>query len=389
MRAKKLLTVSLSVAMIMTPMSVGATTQSANQVEITDAASANTAITLNVSSDTLAVSKNQYKVVLPTNKALDFVLDPQGLLALDTINGGKGSLAELEADAGLVRPASTSINAAIQNKSSMPITVSVDFVSNMGSGIVAVASANDVEKDTKANILLGVAPSKVDTMNEAYEPTAKSIQIGNGANKKLEFYLAGGNWDVSKNGTSYTAEYADGGSGTAFTLTGLVNRRADWASVTGKPNVTATFKFDKASDTEPAYDSKTGAFALVSSNTIDAQSMATLGTSKKGVVKILNGEGLKNEEGDYPAEKLLYVQKSTAIDTSVIATKATLTAADATYDGAKVNEMTPAQYDWNPKTGKLDVKSEIVTALHGEKAHLAFFIVFQDGSVLQTKDVAF
>ncbi len=408
MRTKKLLSLTLSAAMIMAPMTtVGATTQSANQTEITDSTSAGSvATTVTASGNTLAVSKNQYKVVLPTNKALDFVLDPQGLLALDSATAGTSkTLDELAAEAGLIRPASTSINAAIQNKSSMPIIVSVDAYidsSSLGSGSntinVVTTSQNDVQADDNPNMLIAAVPSKADTLTSKYAPSRKGIVLkaaGSTNNPNMEFYLDSADWEVSGNSTtSYTANYVKGGSGTSFVLNGFVNTKAEWADVTTKPSVKAAFTFDAAPSVVPDMDTNVGAYALVSENSTtsgrDYAVMAALNATKSGKVQIVNGDGIRKSDGAYGVN-LYCVQSSSTIDTSVAPTVASLTATNATYDGLPVKTMNTANYTWNNKTGILQFNTNVVNSLKADKQHLVVFFVLNDGSgvVLKSNEVVF
>lgn len=409
MRKKKLLSLALSAAMVMAPMTVGATPV-ADPLATTEgnAASANTNISYSVSGDVQAVSKNQYKVVLPTSQALKFVLDPQGLLNLKNGTADKASLESLAAEAGLIRPASTSINAHIQNKSSMPIVVSVDMYMdsskvNQGTGSAVVAvSRNDVGKDTNANMLIAAVPSKTDTFTGAYNPVKEGIVLkaesvgfgsaGMGGNHTnvMSFYLDKGNWDVSKNGT---VNYANGGSGTSIAIGGFVNKKADWTKVTKIPYLEATFWFDDASSTDPVYDEGVGAYGLLSANsstTRTTELLATLGANKEGLVKVLNGDGLKGTDGKFKVSGLYYVETSSKIDTSAgIPTAEQLKASGATYAGQTVRVMGPEKYTWNNTTGTLQLNTNIVNALKGLKDHLVFFFAFDDGTVLMSDDIGF
>ena len=118
--------------------------------------------------------------------------------------------------------------------------------------------------------------------------------------------------------------------------------------------------------------------------------LATLGANKEGLVKVLNGDGLKGTDGKFKVSGLYYVETSSKIDTSAgIPTAEQLKASGATYAGQTVRVMGPEKYTWNNTTGTLQLNTNIVNALKGLKDHLVFFFAFDDGTVLMSDDIGF
>jgi hypothetical protein len=210
---------------------------------------------------TVYVDTEIYSVVLPTSANLNFTLDPLGLLGIG--NGSSAALAGL--DGGKI--VSNGIAGAL-NKSSVDIELTVGFKITGNATVVAAAN---IEDDTANNVSISVRPSKTN-VDDSKLPTLLKLgdsvtgaTLAEGAAGAFEIDSTGYALNFLLEGAAYVVKNTEGvysyiydpdtspnGNGTAITIEGLVNSKADWTDyVDGTKSVglAAVFSFEKADPT--------------------------------------------------------------------------------------------------------------------------------------------
>lgn len=210
--------------------------------------------TVSGSGDVSYVDTKVYKVTIPTNNAMNLVVDPQGLTGLQ--EGKDVSGADLSGNAGLI---TTTAPVYTANLSSVPMKISVQMC--VSGNATAVTTETAVSTNTTTNILLYAVPSKVDTKgaeDAGYVPSTTGIVL-QGEKTTVNFVLDAADYVFHKEGEAVTYKLkTDGEShGTAINFEGKVNTRADWsdfAKGTKKITWEAIFSFQPAGANEEAAD---------------------------------------------------------------------------------------------------------------------------------------
>ena len=192
-----------------------------------------------------------YKVTLPTTTGLDFVLDPQGLSALDASTPAQPAVADKGKIVG-------GVGTTCMNKSSVPIKLTASFYVTDAAG-KASASATLVDEASKVTadgneVLLQIVPNgaTAPTATEAGDLktytgwsstdgdiTAVTATAASGASKVV-FALAPADYEFTGDkdaGYEYTPKAAGTGVTTetiaAFKIAGQVSKGGDWSKFTG------------------------------------------------------------------------------------------------------------------------------------------------------------
>lgn len=190
-----------------------------------------------------------YKVTLPTTTGLDFVLDPQGLSALDAdtpAQPGANDVGKIVGGAGTY----------CMNKSSVPIKLTASFYITDANGKAVSAAtlvddAADVTDDGN-DVLLQVTPNgaTAPTATEAADLStyttwsdADAVAVtasAASAADKMAFALGAADYEFTgdkTNGYTYTPKASGTGVTTetvaAFKITGKVSKDGDWSKFTG------------------------------------------------------------------------------------------------------------------------------------------------------------
>lgn len=249
-----------------------------------------------VSTGNMAVSGNgtteyinvndYYEVCLPTETALNFKLDPQGLLGLAP--GEFGTLESLSENAGKVVGTTSS---CIINESALPIkvTVSMAIVGKAATDVKVVSDVASVSADKLNNILVYAIPCKDSIAVSANYSSASqgfilkqaaaadSVTLTGANTDALTFVLDAAQYTASRNaaGDAVTYNKTGDGNGTGIMLGGLVNPSANWIDF-AKTTPTKTvgfrsiFAFGPVDGTETV-DSTKG-YGFVSAKTAGAAS---------------------------------------------------------------------------------------------------------------------
>jgi hypothetical protein len=222
----------------------------------------------------------RYSVVLPTNAALNFTLDPQGLLSIE--DGTTVDLADLTG--GTIVPAAG--DARVINNSAVDLKVSVELKGTGDATFVEFDTDDEttiaaVEDGTDENVLLYAVPAAVNIVNATTVYSAASNgYIIDSTGITLDFVLGKAQYEIENIGGTYTASAkADTGNGTALTLGGYVNTGADWSDYDGTASeigLTAVFSYAKATGNEGA--AIEGIPGLLASNTADYLTLAPAST---------------------------------------------------------------------------------------------------------------
>lgn len=208
--------------------------------------------TVSGSGDVSYVDTKVYKVTIPTNVAMDLVVDPQGLTGLQA--GKDVSGADLSGNAGLI---TTTAPVYTANLSSVPMKISVQMC--VSGNATAVTTEEAVSANTTTNILLYAVPSKVDTKGDTdtgYVASTTGIVMTE-TKATADFILDAADYVFHKEGDTVTYVLKTDGEkhGTALNFEGKVNTKADWAEFAkGTKKITweAIFSFKPAETSEKA-----------------------------------------------------------------------------------------------------------------------------------------
>ena len=208
--------------------------------------------TVSGSGDVSYVDTKVYKVTIPTNVAMDLVVDPQGLTGLQA--GKDVSGADLSGNAGLI---TTTAPVYTANLSSVPMKISVQMC--VSGNATAVTTEEAVSANTTTNILLYAVPSKVDTKgatDTGYVASTTGIVMTE-TKATADFILDAADYVFHKEGDTVTYVLKTDGEkhGTALNFEGKVNTKADWAEFAkGTKKITweAIFSFKPAETSEKA-----------------------------------------------------------------------------------------------------------------------------------------
>jgi hypothetical protein len=246
-RLKKLLASVLVIAMM---LSLGAISASAT--------------TVTGDGDVVGANLKKTLVELPTSANMNFILDPQGLVAAFKASDGD------PVDLSSITPSGTiemvsNVGAAFINKSSFPVQVEVSATLT---GNAVSTDAASVAGDTANNAALDIIVSadKVDDDNKteefaAHTTAVKAIEQLDTV-KTANFALLKSEYTVTQSGESPNFTYTSAlkedekGDGTKIQLAGLINEKADWTAFMGanpasKIGVSIAFKvFELAPDSE-------------------------------------------------------------------------------------------------------------------------------------------
>jgi hypothetical protein len=205
------------------------------------------------------------RVSLPTSAALDFTLDPQGLLGLALDGEGK-TLADLEEFAGAV----IFVDGApvVVNESAVPVALSVAL---QITGDATATAESAVDTGTANNIFIGAVASaeSVNDEDATREDFAGFLQMQlTGSALAPVFVLDNATYKVfSTTNDGYTYELVpDTGSGTQLKLVGACNPDADWSDFVDKPGTTpavaAVYTYADVGTQIGGLTSETGAFTI-------------------------------------------------------------------------------------------------------------------------------
>jgi uncharacterized protein YdeI (BOF family) len=184
-------------------------------------------------------------VELPTSANLDFVLDPQGLVAAFKEDGGSDGE---PVDLSKITPSGTiemvsNVGAAFINMSSFPVQVEVS--ATLTGQAISTTSAN-VTSNTANNAALDIIVSAgvVDDENKTDDFAAHSTpvvaieQLGSVA-QTANFALLKSEYTVTQSGTAPNYTYSsalktgEAGDGSKIQLDGTINHNANWSAYMG------------------------------------------------------------------------------------------------------------------------------------------------------------
>ena len=204
-------------------------------------------------------------VILPTDIALDFFLDPQGLLAAALDGSEDFLLSELEG--GTIIPRSREGEAMIINNSQLPVEVNVNLTGTIGVGGIFVEHTNDlvanvesVTLGTSNVVLLYVTPSTVNVVGSSFVASSTGFVLGTSA-VDIDFVFDQAEYLITLGGSAgdpiadrvlgaSTTLVANSGSGTALEIGGFVNPDATWGGFLGSGDVSLEAVFDVRNVTE-------------------------------------------------------------------------------------------------------------------------------------------
>lgn len=289
-----------------------------------------------------------FQVTLPTSVALDFDVDPYGLL--DLASGTAVDADGLPAT-GVIKSASGAA-AMIKNESSVPVTVDVQVNAVASGNATFVTGGSLVATGSSANLFLSLVPSSAKATVEAdgikgYTKSSHVIPVTT-TQTTTKFQLQKAKYEVVKGATNTFRLVSQAGNydSTVFTVGGIVNSKADWKDfVSGNSTVgmTAVFSFAKSPENEELDDTLTDVYALVSGSatnftddTSAANSNEYTWTSGDLTVTIPAG-----------AKKLAWIEiDGAAVDRNLLV---------SSYDGGTTLTIPAAVFNGTWETGKLQI----------------------------------
>lgn len=232
----------------------------------------------------------KYVVTLPTSGALDFIVDPYGLL--DIASGSSVSIDRL-ANSGVIKSASGAA-AVIKNESSEAVTVSLKLSATGTNSVVLKNTGSEVATGDAVNMFLAIIPSatKAATATE-YKPASYAVPVtaSGSATADVAFKLDKAEYEVVNNGGSFAMQIVSGTSNydaTTFKIGGVANPKADWSdfmsSGSSDLGISVVFEYKKAEDTD-VIDASKGIYGLVSGSAANI-------TNDMGASDAISGTGM-------------------------------------------------------------------------------------------------
>ena len=233
---KRILTVIMSLAML---FSMVIPALAAPDIEIDDI---DTTVPITGEGDVTFITVDDVvKIIIPTDAALDFSLDPLGLSALE--EGGEGmSLEDLKAGPKAGAVTFNKYTPVVINESTDPVLVDFDIEITGGAvaPVATAALANPAVQTAARNLFIGMTVSKdsvtdLDADEDSFVGT-KQLAL-TAASQKVQFvldeaeylvYLKGGNYVYEKNPDNE-------GYGTQLLFEGACNPYGDWSNFIAKP----------------------------------------------------------------------------------------------------------------------------------------------------------
>lgn len=292
-----------------------------------------------------------FKVTLPTANALDFTVDPYGLL--DIASGSSVNIDEL-ANSGAIKSASGSA-AVIKNQSSVPVTVNLKMTAKSeGKTINFKTVGSEVATGDAVNMFLAIIPSSKKAVSAAdYTAAGYAIPVTTTASN-AKFKLDKAKYEVVNTNGSFAMKLVSDAANydsTVFKVGGLANPEADWSDfMEGKDSsvgLDVVFSYVQSEDAD-VVDTSAGVYGLVSGT-------ATL-TDDMGASAAISGAGLKacnDADVDYEV---------TAFS---ISKDYTITINDGrTIDAIKIAD-TATTFSANLTTGKIDNEKHTIVVPAG------------------------
>ncbi len=241
----------------------------------------------------------KFVVTLPTANALDFTVDPYGLLNL--ASGSAISIDDLTNTGAIVSASGAA--AVIKNESSVPVTVSLTMTAKQPTSNTVInfkTTGSEVVTGTAANMFLAIIPSseKADSAS-TYQAAGYAIPATTSpAGTDAKFKLNKAEYEVVNNNGSFSMQIVSGAANydaTTFKVGGLVNPGADWTDfMAGKGSsvgLEVVFSYAKSDDAD-VVDESAGVYGLVSGSAANI-------TDDMGATGAISGAGMKasNETG--------------------------------------------------------------------------------------------
>jgi hypothetical protein len=219
--------------------------------------------------ETVYIDTNIYSVMLPTNTAWDFILDPQGLVGAyrDDPTGWDTGKDPSVTEPFAGRIISRDYVPTAINNSSFDVSLSVTL--KLTGDAVAVTSESAVHSGTGNNVLLTIEPAAgaVSTRSAVFIGSGSSFAVSDEPGV-LKFVLAPADYVFNHVAGSDPPDFtytriANTGKGTQFRIGGQCNKNADWtdfADDTKGVGINAVFSFAPATAADKAMANVSGAY---------------------------------------------------------------------------------------------------------------------------------
>lgn len=184
------------------------------------------------------VDQTKYRVTLPTQGNLAFVMDPEGYYGYFTLpaNSEKttATAEETASFAGKIVAADSSKAATIKNESSVPVVITCKF--DIASTVTDVTYGSSVTDDDEKQIALGVIPCTLaeSTYTQVTDDTQFVTSTDSEAPTTMVVALDKADYVFASSGDEYTYELAttDNNFNPAyFQIGGTIAKTADWSEL--------------------------------------------------------------------------------------------------------------------------------------------------------------
>ena len=335
MRLKKFLAVTTATTMVL------GSTVSAIAGTTGDAIDDFTDTTIGGTGDIDAISTVKYDVTLPTDGALNFKVDPQGLANIE--NGSSASLSDISDNAGKITADGV---AYAYNQSSKDIKVSVALTATAtGVTLATDQDTYDAKDDADVTALLLAVPSSDDVTSisstaDDFSAAADGIVLSDTA-VTLEFILEKADYVITKDDTGAATfelkkdenDSTDSNAhGFGLQIVGHANPTADWTTNSPSLAVSAVYSLeDVAADVTSAdgfaYGLQSGSYTTAEAPT-DGNIIKRTYTkgSTSGVVINTGNQTVKNV--------ILNSVANNTSNTSLTSTHVTISASSLTINGS-------------------------------------------------------
>lgn len=257
-------------------MLLNATPVMANQIVTGPIATASGSSTITGSGTVTGADVSDiFQVTLPTSVALNFDVDPYGLLNLAS---GEAVSADNLPTTGTILSAS-GCAAMIKNESSVPVSVDITLQAVASGNATFVTGASLVVSEDDPNLFLSLVPSATKSAVESsgvtgYVTSSAVIPVISTTATTTRFQLQNAEYELVKGsgaaGTFRIVSDSANYDSTVFKVGGVVNSAADWSDFVNNNSsvsMTAKFSFAKSPDGEEL-DDTLDVYGLVSGQAV-------------------------------------------------------------------------------------------------------------------------
>lgn len=198
------------------------------------------------------VNTTIYKVTLPTNEGMKFLLDPQGLTSLDAGDYSADAAGKIVAEGEMVAKNESSVEVVLNADFYLVDSAATDKVTIIpSSGTITEVGDEGSEKQSKKEVQIYITTDD----NDATTSSDPKIEVGTEAGDGTDFTMKAAEYNFGVNEAGeYTYDLtADSGSTLTMEIAGAVAKDYDWSAYADGTNtltLNAVFGFKDAAGEE-------------------------------------------------------------------------------------------------------------------------------------------